>query len=151
MPLAAVIWSLRVKLRKKEDFFKLSREGCPNLASASVGDKDGCVSTDETLKRVHWVKLLATGPTKPLENRRKLCCMICKVNVSMLFRGVYEIKRHYQSAGHLRQDQPYRNPLKLSGENMLLFYMVIDWQLNVKCAWTVQHPIRQEKDRNLKK
>ena len=34
--------------------------------------------------------------------------MICQINVSVPPRRIYEIKRHYHSGCHLRQDQRYR-------------------------------------------
>ena len=63
----------------------------------------------EILQRVPSAKLFATGPENSLENRPKFYRMICRVNTSMRSCGVYEIKWHYQSGGHLRQDQRYRD------------------------------------------
>ena len=108
VPLAALSRELRVKSRMKEDLFKLSREGRSNSICVGGGDQGGWVFMEENLQRVPWSKLFASGPENPLENRHSFFCMICKDNVSMRSRGIYEIVRHYQSAGDLRQDQRYR-------------------------------------------
>ena len=137
-----------MKLRRKERFFKLYREGTPNPFLESRRDEDGWVSTEEMLRRVAGAKLFATGPEHPIENRQQFYRMICKVNVSMRSRGVYEIKRHYHSAGHLRRNQHYRDryfPGFFMGK-MLVRYMMIRWQLNVMCLWTVQYSKRIGKD-----
>ena len=42
----------------------------------------------------------ATGPDDPLNNCHKFYCVICRVNVSMRARGVYETKRQNQSLNH---------------------------------------------------
>ena len=52
-------------------------------------------------------EIFATGPGGPLNNRHKLCCMICCVIVSMRARDVSEMKRHYQRFNHLRQEQRF--------------------------------------------
>ena len=88
-------------------------------------DSGSWVFTEEMLQRFPWAKLFAMGLEDPLHSRHKFFCMICCVHVSMRARGVYEIKRHYQSANHLRQDQRYREqyfPEAVRGKDARILY-----------------------------
>ena len=92
--------------KKAGDMFKLSREGKPNPIPKN--QKIVCLKVDrffaeEKLQRVPWAKNFAT-----LKQPSKNNCMICRLNVSMRARGVYEVKRHNQSPNQLRQDQRLR-------------------------------------------
>ena len=98
MPMAVL--SRKVKTKETKNLNQVVTRRMPGSR-----DEAGWVSIEEMLQQVPWVKLFAIGREDPLDSLHKLHCMICKVNVSMLSLRAFEIKRHYQSAGHLRQDQ----------------------------------------------
>ena len=65
-------------------------------------------------------KVFATGPEDPLKSRQYFFCMLCKKNISMKSRGLYELKRHQQRDCHLRIDQRFPErycPGKLRGRD----------------------------------
>ena len=68
VPLAPFSGSFRVKSGRKDDLFRLSRKGRPNIFPASGGDEGGWVFTEEVLQRVSWAKLFAPG----LKNAREM-------------------------------------------------------------------------------
>ena len=81
---------------KKSELYRWSREGRPNPILPSGSDGGGYVFTDEMLEIAPFAKIFATGPENPLKNRHCIYCMICRRNVSMKSRGLYELKRHFQ-------------------------------------------------------
>ena len=94
----------KAKARKKGvDLCNLPREGRPNPVHRCGTDDGGWVFTEDMLQRVPRVEGFPAGPEDPFHIRHTFFCMICRVNVSMRARGIYEIKRHYQSPNHLRQ------------------------------------------------
>ena len=110
-PLAVLVQQGRLRRVKGEkkiaDPCKSSPQGRPNPPPSCGNDEKGSVFTVEMLQRLPWAKVLATGPEGPLHIRHQLFSMICQYNVSMLARGNYENKRHYQNPNHLRQDKRY--------------------------------------------
>ena len=86
--------------RKKSHSCKWSREGRLNPLLPSGDDKGGYVFTEEMLELALFAKLFATGPGDPLENKYCFYCMLCRRNISMRTRGLYELKRHFQRDCH---------------------------------------------------
>ena len=105
---------IRSDARKKGELQRWSREGRPNPISPSGSDGGGYVFTEEMLEIAPFAKIFATGPENPLKNRHCFYCMICRRNVSMKFRGLYELKRRFQREHHLRADQRFRARYHLS-------------------------------------
>ena len=96
---------IRSDVRKKGELYKWSREGRPNPISPSGSDGGGYVFTEEMLELAPFAKIFATGPENPLKNCHCFYCMLCRRNVSMRSRCLYELKRHFQREHHLRADQ----------------------------------------------
>ena len=74
-----------------------------------------------------FAKVFATGPEDPLKNRLCCFCMLCKTNIPMKSRGLYEVKRQYQRDCHLRIDQRFREryyPGKVRGRDARVLYGV---------------------------
>ena len=116
---------IRSDVRKKGELYKWSREGRPNPISPSGSDGGGYVFTEEMLELAPFAKVFATGPENPLKNRHCFYCMLCRRNVSMRSRGLYELKRHFQREHHLRADQRFRAryyPSKLRGSDGRTLY-----------------------------
>ena len=119
---------IRTELVKKtNNLFRWSRKGRPNPLP-KCGEEIGVfVFTEEMLAVAHFAKVFATGPEDPLKNRHCFFCMLCKKNVSMKSRGLYELKRHYQRDCHLRLDQRFRDkycPGKVRGRDARVLYGV---------------------------
>ena len=111
---------IRSDARKKCELYRWSREGRPNPISPSGSDGGGYVFTEEMLEVAPFAKIFATGPENPLKNRHCFYCMLCRRNVSMKSRGLYELKRHFQQELHLRADQRFRaryHPSKVRGSD----------------------------------
>ena len=116
---------IRSDVRKNSELYKWSREGRPNPISPSGSDGGGYVFTEEMLELAPFAKVFATGPENPLKNRHCFYCMLCRRNVSMRSRGLYELKRHFQREHHLRADQRFRAryyPSKLRGSDGRTLY-----------------------------
>ena len=116
---------MRSDVRKKGELYKWSREGRPNPISPSGSDGGGYVFTEEMLELAPFAKVFATGPENPLKNRHCFYCMLCRRNVSMRSRGLYELKRHFQREHHLRADQRFRAryyPSKVRGSDGRTLY-----------------------------
>ena len=116
---------IRSDARKKRELYRWSREGRPNPISPSGSDGGGYVFTEEMLEIAPFAKIFATGPENPLKNRDCFYCMICRRNVSMKSRGLYELKRHFQREQHLRTDQRFRaryHPSKVRGSDGRTLY-----------------------------
>ena len=116
---------IRSDVRKKGNLYKWSREGWPNpiLPSGSVDGRD--VFTEEMLEVAPFAKIFATGPENPSKNRHCFLCMMCRRNLSMIIRGLFELKRHVQREHHLRADQRFRaryHPSKLRGSDGRTLY-----------------------------
>ena len=113
------------KKKKKSHSCKWSREGRLNPLLPSGDDKGGYVFTEEMLELAPFAKVFATGPDDPLENKYCFYCMLCRRNISMRTRGLYELKRHFQRDCHLRADQRFREkhcPGKLRGRDGRVLY-----------------------------
>ena len=82
--------------KKKSRSRKWSREGRLNPLLPSGDDKGGYVFTEEMLELAPFAKVFATGPEEPLEDKYCFYCMLCRRNISMRTRGLYELKRHFQ-------------------------------------------------------
>ena len=82
---------IRSDARKKGELYRWSREGRPNPILPSGSDGGGFVFTGEMLEIAPFAKIFATGPENPLKNRHCFYCMICRRNVSMKSRGLYEL------------------------------------------------------------
>ena len=91
---------IRSDARKKCELYKWSREGRPNPISPSGSDGGGYVFTEEMLELAPFAKIFATGSENPLKNRHCFYSMLCRRNVSMRSRGLYELKRHFQREHH---------------------------------------------------
>ena len=81
--------------------------------------------TDEMIEIAPLAKTFATGPENPLKNRHCFFCMICRRNVSMESRGLFELKQRYQREHYLRADQRFRaryHPSKVHGLDGRRFY-----------------------------
>ena len=116
---------IRSDARKKGELYRWSTEGRPNPILPSGSDGGGYVFTEEMLEIASFAKIFATGPKNPLKNRHCFYCMICRRNVSMKFRGLYELKRHFQREHHLRADQRFRaryHPSKVRGSDGRTLY-----------------------------
>ena len=116
---------IRSDARKKGDLYRLSREGRPNPISPSGSDGGGYVFIEGMLEIAPFGKIFATGPENPLNNRHSFYCMICRRNVSMKSRGLYELKRHFQREQLLRADQRFRalyHPSKVRGSDGRTLY-----------------------------
>ena len=94
--------------KKKSHSCKWSREGRLNPLLPSGDDKGGYVFTEEMLELAPFAKVFATGPDDPLENKYCFYCILCRRNISMRTRGLYELKRHFQRDCHFRADQRFR-------------------------------------------
>ena len=113
------------KKKKKSHSCKWSREGRLNPLLPSGDDRGGYVFTEEMLELAPFAKVFATGPEDPLENKYCFYCMLCRRNISMRTRGLFELKRHFQSDCHLRADQRFREkycPGKVRGRNGRVLY-----------------------------
>ena len=111
---------IRSDARKKCELYRWSREGRPNPISPSGSDGGEYVFTEEMLEVAPFAKIFATGPENPLKNGHCLYCMLCRRNVSIKSRGLYELKRHFQREHHLRADQRFRaryHPSKVRGSD----------------------------------
>ena len=116
---------IRFDARKKGELYRWSREVRPNPYSPSGSDGGGYVFTEEMLEIAPFAKIFATGPENPLKNRHCFYCMICRRNMSMKSRGLYELKRHFQREHHLRADQRFRaryHPSKIRGSDGRTLY-----------------------------
>ena len=116
---------IRSDARKKGELYKWSREGRPNPISSSGLDGGGYVFTEEMLEIAPFAKSFATGPKNPLKSRYCFYCMICRRNVSIKSRGLYELKQHFQLEHHLRADQRFRaryHPSKVRGSGGRTLY-----------------------------
>ena len=116
---------IRYDARKKGELYRWSREGRPNPILPSGSDGGRYVFTEEMLEIAPFAKVFATGPENPLKNRHCFYCMICRRNVSMKSRGLYELKRHFQREHHLRADQRFRaryHPSKIRGSDGRTLY-----------------------------
>ena len=105
--------------------WKWSREGRQNPL-LPTGDDKGCyVFTEKMLELAPFAKVFATGPDDPLKNWYSFYCMLCKRNISIRTRCLYELKRHSQRDCHLRADQRLREkvcPGKIHGRDGRVLY-----------------------------
>ena len=99
------------KKKRQSKMWKWSREGCQNPLLPAGDDKGGYVFTEELLELAPFAKAFATGPDDPLNNRYSFYCMLCKRNISMRTRGLYELKRHFQRDCLFRADQLLREKI----------------------------------------
>ena len=116
---------IRSDARKQSELYRWSREGRPNPILPSGSDGGGYVFTEEMLEIAPFAKIFAFGLENPLKNRHCFYCMICRRNVSMKSRGLYELKRHFQREHHLRADQRFRaryHPSKVRGSDGRTLY-----------------------------
>ena len=116
---------IRSDARKKCELYRWSTEGRPNPISPSGSDGGGYVFTEGMLEVAPFEKIFFTGPENPLKNRHCFYCMLCRRNVSMKSRGLYELKRHYQREHHLRAYQRFRaryQPSKVRGSDGRTLY-----------------------------
>ena len=116
---------IRSDARKKCELYRWSREGPSNAISPSGSDGGGYDFTEEMLEVAPFAKIFATGPENPLKNRHCFYCMLCRINVSIKSRGLYELKRHFQREHHLRADQRFRaqyHPSKVRGSDGRTLY-----------------------------
>ena len=111
------------KKRRQSKIWKWSREGHQNPLLPAGDDKGGYVFTEKMLE---FAKVFVTGPDNPLNVRYAFYCMICKRNISMRTRGLYELKRLFQRYFHFRADQRLREkicPSKVRGRDGRVLYL----------------------------
>ena len=114
-------------MKKATNPFRWSRKGRPNPLPKCGEESGGFVFTEEMLALAPFAKVFATGPDDPIKNRHCFFCMLCRKNISMKSRGLYELKRHYQRDCHLRIDQRFRErycPGKVRGRDARVLYGV---------------------------
>ena len=100
--------------------WKWSREGRQNPLLHAGDDKSGYVFTKKMLELAPFAKVVSTGPDDPLNNRYCFYCILCRRNISMRTRGLYELKRHFQRDCHFKADQRLREkicPAKFRGRD----------------------------------
>ena len=122
------------KKKKKSKMWKWSRKVRQNPLLPTGDDKGEYVFTEEMLELAPFAKVFATGRDDPFNNRYSSYCRLCKKNISMRTRGLYELKRHFQRDCHFRSDQRLREkicPGKVRGGDGC--YMDLNWRLNAKC------------------
>ena len=113
------------KKKRQSKMLNWSREGRQNPLLPAGDDKGGYVFTEEMLELAHFAKIFAMGPDDPLSNPYSFYCMLCKRNISMRTRGLYELKRHFQRDCHFRADQRLREkicPGKVRGRDGRVLY-----------------------------
>ena len=66
------------------------------------------VMRESAFEKYEWARVFVTGPMDPAHNKYRFYCQICKYNVSMLSRGLGEIRRHFKRERHFRKDQRWR-------------------------------------------
>ena len=113
------------KRKRQSKMWKWSRKGRQNPLLPAGDDKGGYVFTEDMLELAPFAKVFATGPDDPLNNRFCFYCMLCKRNISMRTRGLYELKRHFQRTCHFRADQRLREkicPGKVRGRDRRVLY-----------------------------
>ena len=93
------------KKKRQSKMWKWSREDRQNPLLRAGDDKGGYVFTEKMLELAPFAKVFATGPDDPFINRYCFYCMLCRRNISMRSRGLYELKRHFQRDCHFRADQ----------------------------------------------
>ena len=109
---------------KKWRSCKWSSEGRLNPLLPSGDDKGSYVFTEEMLELAPFAKAFATGPEDPLENKYCFYCILCRRDISMRTRWLYELKRHFHGDSHFR-DQRFREkycPGKLRGRDARVLY-----------------------------
>ena len=77
------------------------------------------------LEPAPFAKVFPTGPEHPMENKNFFYCMLCRRNISLRTRGLYELKRHFQRDCHFRADQRFREkycPEKIPGRDERVLY-----------------------------
>ena len=112
----------RSDARKKRgsNLFKWSREGRPKPIPPCGSKEGGYVFTEEMLELTPLAKIFATGPEDSLKNCHCFNCVICKRNISMKSRGLYEVKSHLEREQHLKAGQRFRaryHTTKVRGSN----------------------------------
>ena len=106
--------------KKKSRSCKWSRQGWLSPLLPSGDNEVSYVFTEEMLELAPFTKVFATGPEEPLENKYCFYCMLCRRNISISTRGLYELKRHFERDCHFRADQRFREkycPGKVRGRN----------------------------------
>ena len=114
-------------VKKSNNPFRWSKKGRPNPLPKCREENGGYVFTEETLALAPFAKVFATGLKDPSKNRHCFFCMLCKKNISLKSRGLYEVKRHYQRDCHLGIDQRFRErycPGKVRGRDARVLYGV---------------------------
>ena len=113
------------KKKRQSKMWKWSREGRQNPLLPAGDEKGGYVFTEEMLELAPFAKVFATGPDDPLKNGYSFYCMLCKRNISMRTRGLYELKRHFQRDCHFRADQRLKEKIcsgKVRGRDGRVLY-----------------------------
>ena len=114
------------KKKRQSKMWKWSREGRQKPLLPAGDDKGGYIFTEEMLELAPFAKVIAKGPDDPLNNRYCFYCMLCKRNISMRTRGLYELKRPFQRDCHFRADQRLGAkvcPGKVRGRDGRLLYV----------------------------
>ena len=103
-----ILQQIKSGQKKKSRSRKWSRKGQLNPLLPNGDDKGSYVFTEEMLELAPFAKVFATGLEDPLENKYCFYCMLCRRNISMRTRGLYEQKRRFQRDCHFRADQRFR-------------------------------------------
>ena len=100
------------KKKRQSKMWKWSREDRLNPLLPAGDDKGGYVFTEEMLELAPFAKVFATGPDEPLKNRYSFYCMLCKRNMSMRTRGLYELKPKFSAR------LPFQGGSTIKGEDL---------------------------------
>ena len=114
-------------VKKANNPFRWSRKGRANPLPKCGEESGGFVFTEEMLALAPFAKHFATETGDPSKNIHRFFCMLCKKNICMKSRGLYELKRHYQRDCHLRIDQRFRGrycPGNVRGRDARVLYGV---------------------------
>ena len=81
--------------------------------------------TEDMFELAPFAKVFETGPEDPRENKYCFYCMLCRRNISMRTRRLYELKRHFQRDCRFPAIQPVREnycPGKVRGHDGKVLY-----------------------------
>ena len=106
--------------KKGSNLFKWSREARPDPILFCGSEEGGFVITKDMLELAPFANIFATGPEDTLKNRHCFYCKVCKRNISMKSRSLYEIIRQFQREQLLSAGQRFcarYHPTKLRGSD----------------------------------
>ena len=90
--------------KKQSKMWKWSKEGRQKPLLPAGGDRRGSVFTKKILELAPFAKVFATGSGDSRSNRYCFYSMLCKRNMLMKTRSLYELKRHFRADQGLRDE-----------------------------------------------